>query len=224
MKIIHNNISQNIERVIVEPKKIELKVEVSPIVESTKLTKPIRIYYVHVPKTGGTSIYRTLNTDDNIIMTDRRWHRPFKNTNDFKLLSVRDPYSRLLSAYHYVKMSLKRSNKNDRMEVSKYKDFKEFVSNLKPHSVIIKKQHFLPQTHWSGDDINKYDHVIRMESIDDDWQELQSKLGIKLNKLVEKNVSGSKLNKLDEVYNSEMIKIVNSIYAKDFEVLHYKVL
>ena len=61
-------------------------------------------HFVHIPKTGGTSIRVALNDPDGV-------HRRASETLEPRFAFVRNPFERLISTYHFLKQAIDPSMK-----------------------------------------------------------------------------------------------------------------
>lgn len=152
------------------------------------------------------------------------------NYNDdyYKIACVRNPYTRLLSAFlDKIQNSTKKFEKSDRPNpFEQYKSCKTFLSWLKmlaENDPAEYNPHFRPQ------DINIYfDKICKMESLQNDLNDVSTLLNIpeiiweyKNNKLEGEYFTYQKPWR--EYYDKESIKIVREIYERDFTVFGYDI-
>ena len=180
-----------------------------------------KFLYLHIPKTGGTSINKFFN--DKFKDNKRDFGHPYlsdygDNLNDyFKFTIVRNPWDRLISAFFYItkytkftfdKVFCKRFNmQND--------TFESFVIDKLPiilKDPSIRPRHFKPQVDFGTDGL---DYVGSFNTIQDDMNYVCDKIGIKLETIPHKNKS------LHEDYNKyytpELLDIVYNLYINDFK-------
>jgi hypothetical protein len=199
-----------------------------------RLLKPIRnnpyfdyndqfkTIFIHIPKTGGTSIYKTLFGKvhrDHISLLYFKSYDLKKFNKYFKFCFVRNPYDRLVSSYFYIK------NKNDHYtplleDCTTFSDFVIALSDKNKREVFMNIPHFLPQTSFLIVDNNKLelDFIGRFENINHDFNVVSNKLNID-QELIHSNKS--KHNYYLDYYDSKLLKIVNEVYADDFRYLPY---
>ena len=72
----------------------------------------LKLIFVHIPKTGGTSIKKSLGITNRSLgyhkrANDIKKEIPDKWKNYFKFSVVRNPYDRVYSIYSYYKMGFK---------------------------------------------------------------------------------------------------------------------
>lgn len=201
--------------------------------------------FIHIPKTAGTSIERTLidyslnyKGDlknwygkvqgyelDHSTLKFMKQHCRYYNESYLKFCVVRNPYERLVSEYHYCKRYFSRFIKHTNT-------FREFVLFLRDHFQYVldneEKRHFqishyLPQhkfTHINGE--CAMDFVIKYETLSQDWTQLCQKLNINIDLLkVDQNSSKHTYNYLD-YYDDELKNIVYDLYKEDFIIFQYE--
>lgn len=181
--------------------------------------------FIHVPKTGGNAIKNTHLFHDSIFFDHAsvrdviKWGKKYKTSYTI----VRNPYDRLVSAFFYLQQGGEKNNKRDleRMKKQqKYKNnFKEFVKHL--HD-FIEENHYKPQYTFLTDNNNelKVDHILKQESLNNDYMKLQQLYGYSPVSL--KKVNTSKHEDYNQYYDDETRRIVQEVYRKDFELLNYK--
>jgi hypothetical protein len=131
------------------------------------------------------------------------------------LISVRNPYDRLLSAYRYI---IERKKDKEGLRYVWDYSFEDFVITLP--KVFSRNRFFFPQTHWLLWDRKKtYTHLIRYEHLLDDWKSFVS---LFTNQTVNlPHIRPSKHKPWNQVYDSKMKKVVQEVYKTDFELLDY---
>lgn len=146
---------------------------------------------------------------------------------------VRNPYSRLLSAYLYVQKGQEKerglSQVIDYPGLAKLNPsgFKEFINFLKHDDGIYKNKHWWPQTDLLFMPVNRFDFIAKTESLEQDLEYVFQQLGLSKNH----NLSLSKPhaaetsvdwkvtnanNKLLEFYDNKTTEIVYELYQSDF--------
>lgn len=174
--------------------------------------------YIHIPKNGGKFIRnKIMDNHRNEILraywcTDNNFdlaHIPYikrseyiePNINYHYFTYSRNPYHRLISAYFYL-VELKRfPNSID--------DFKIFIKN------VLKKYEF--KLTYDSNMIHFYPQYLFLCN-----EQFQIPNTIKIMKL-EKHENPTIYN-LSKYYDNECIEIVNHIYQKDFQLLHYSMI
>lgn len=189
-----------------------------------------KFIFVHIPKSGGTSIHKLLenNNEFTISLWGKNGNKDYAHLSIFDVHSmhqssksyfsfavVRNPYNRIYSAYKQPYCQLYPN--------LTFNDFIiNFVSKLNLNNLDQSLVHIWPMHKFIISD-NKLliNYVIRFEQLDKDFEFIKYKFGIKpqlghLNKNSEH--SDSYLNK----YTKNQIDIINRIYAEDFEWFNYQ--
>ncbi|MCV3376266.1 sulfotransferase family protein, partial [Campylobacter sp. IFREMER_LSEM_CL2151] len=186
--------------------------------------------FIHVPKVAGSSIERV------IYQTDR-WLVGHVKASDYVKLDrnkfesyfsfgfVRNPYDRVVSAYHYLRSG--GGNLVDetwaKENIYKYNSFEEFVLNLQNNDERIKIlswMHFVPQYKYLCDNDKNIlvSFIGKFEKLDEDFKKILNILNRK-DSLV--HVNKSKHYAYKDYYNYETYKIIREIYKNDFEIFDY---
>lgn len=181
------------------------------------------LIYIHNPKTGGLSICNSYHFPTlSMHATPHDWRIHLgddKYASAYKIITVRNPYDRLLSAWAYHATMTPESkywpsNRSCRPWVYKYgNSFERFVLSFQGHET---QRHFRPQVHWMDDNI---DRVLRFETLADDWAKLCHEFSLPCSELPHENASIHQPWR--ELYTPAMIRRVNDVYSADFERLDY---
>jgi len=145
----------------------------------------------------------------------------------YKFTFVRNPFARLVSAYDYLKSGghpVSLSDKRFGEEViNSYEDFSDFVINwLDSDKRRYEKPHFYPQVHFlTIDDSLSVDFIGCVESVEEDFSRVKSKLGEDC-KLPNKNAAQGNRKPIESFYTKDSVieKVIN-VYEKDFVELGY---
>jgi hypothetical protein len=196
-----------------------------------------KLILLHPGKTGGTSLEHTfkkkyLNHEKlnarleniNIMFGFSKTYKFFLqhadlnfykkildiNLKDYKTIAtVRNPYDRLVSCYHY----------NGKSKNFSFEDF--VVNHLESHILSNNKKsysinHFAPQITFCKLDDYCVDHIIKLESFSDDL----NKIGIDVQFHFSKTRSRKK--NYTDYYNQKTKDLVYELYKEDFEYLNYQ--
>jgi len=195
-----------------------------------------KIIFIHIPKTGGTSINHYFGINVNNFKFDEEllygieineagigieWdHATFrmieekvKEINKYKIFSVvRNPYDRIMSEFiHYSRMNKKRIITN----ANTFEDFiKELNTKWDSDKSHFMKGRYLPQ--YSFIEGCENITILRFEDLN---QEFKSFIGGEL-PFLNKSSYEENFNYL----NPETIYIINKLYKKDFEIFGYNML
>ena len=179
-----------------------------------------KFIFIHIPKCGGHTIETVFNAwgdRDKFFVGRSRQHWKLKKILDhhpnckkyFRFTFVRNPFSRLVSEYHYTKL-----------EASAFSlSFKDFCLDLdKNLNEYAYKFHNLTLC----DYLNDYpiDFIGRLENFQEDFNLVCGKIGIPKQQLPHKNATKHK--HYTEYYDDETKQIVAEKYAKDIEYFGYK--
>ena len=166
--------------------------------------------YIHIPKNSGKFIRKKIEKDKNVNILQSYWggkttldeaHIPYilkdnfvRDSDNYLFFShSRNPYNRIISAYFY-----KNKNKN-------IHDFKSFIINELPNldfDLYFDRKiiHYYPQYLFVCD--NNYEiNNVEVTKLED--------------------IENPKEYKLTKYLDSDMIKIINEVYKKDFELFNY---
>ena len=160
----------------------------------------------------------------------------FKKINDFCFFTVvRNPYSRLLSAYLHKQGEAKKGNlayqKVPGMLLGGVKGFWEFVSFVESGG-LYKDSHWWPQKDLLFVPVERFDKIVELESLADDREALTQTQGLRNipKKIFEKphyteaSLSGKvtrSSERLPKYYDAVLMKKVYEIYKGDFDAFQY---
>ncbi|MEL7035840.1 MAG: sulfotransferase family 2 domain-containing protein [Cyanobacteria bacterium J06592_8] len=204
--------------------------------------------FVHIPKTGGTSIEDLVwpKSEDRIESNlCRGFVKPYCNkyqtgglqhllgrqikqevgenifNSFFKFTIIRNPWEKAISQFSYMK---KRQDLRDWIGMSEDDCFKKYLS------LIQKKAHvqWEPQYKFVFDEQGKQivDFVGRLENFENDAYKILDKIGMRTKILgirVKKIPHNNKSNRLHytEYYDAESKEIIEDLYRQDIEVFNY---
>ncbi len=175
-----------------------------------------------VPRCGSETVCRWCLANDNIPATE--W--PKKNIYEFcrqrlglgsqvgfvfdptyfKFVIVRNPYTRILSAY------LERIS----TDLSGFDSFVRKHIHIRPDQ--LKDVHWRPQYVFLQ--LVKFDYIGHMESFEEDMKIIAGKVGLNVDGLLHKNRQPT-ADLFDTAYTQELKDIVYELYRRDFEMLGY---
>ena len=171
------------------------------------INNEFKCIFVHIPKTGGTSIIHALKLDN-------KGHPTLSKQTPNTFTIIRNPFDRVVSLFCYIKTeNTFYHKKNPYYEYFANCDFEAFIKRLN-HG---RTYHLTrPQSDYIYDDKNNLlvDHVLRYETLQKDFNKFWD---IKL----------PHLNKSDrhkdwrKYYNKNTIKPVYEFYKRDFKNFNY---
>ena len=161
---------------------------------------PNKFIFLHIPKSGGTSIRKTLKRDFNAYIYD--WHeiklKHLKHTQS-AIVSLRDPITRFESAF-YSKLHMKKElTEEEKAFYKKYDNINKFVYELENnYKELTKSLKYLKSfpvitrysslKYWFGGkkklekSSQKIRYIIRVEEMDKDLSELYEMEGVEYEK------------------------------------------
>jgi len=186
-----------------------------------------RAIFVHIPKCAGIAVKKALFDDLSgghiKLSTYCRTFEPDLFLAYFKFTFVRNPWDRLVSAYHFLKGGGygERDRQWFERELSAYGDFDDFVCKwLRPENMG-KHVHFWPQSDFLVDRNHsgvKVDYVAFYENIDEDFRFIARRIGVE-KELRKQNTSSHK--SYMDYYRDETREIVRNLYLADIERFGY---
>lgn len=181
--------------------------------------------FVHVPKTGGSTIAKALfGSGAPIHATAHAFRRAnsAKFAAYFKFAFVRNPWDRLVSAYYFYTQMPERSQHSKGI-FERYCDFGTFVRDFVTPENVIGPLHLQPQYRFLCDAENRVllDFVGRYESFESDVARAAEAIGLPLMGPL------PKLNATDrppyrECFDASTRAIVERVYAADLELFSYE--
>lgn len=188
--------------------------------------------FVHIPKTAGVSISRTLfgnlcGGHDSI----KRYQLVFSKRefdSYFKFTVVRNPWSRIFSTYNFLRRGgmTERDRKWAAENIVPYRDFGDFITRWLKRSNIHQYIHFVPQHEFLRVPHNQHlavDFVGVFENIQDDFQRITNRLFANTNLTLRHEITTASNHKLDycDFYTNETRDIVADVYKEDVELFGY---
>lgn len=188
------------------------------------------VAFVHIPKTGGTSIYDIFSMDKptethcNVVgyksSSPELWERAFS------FAFVRNPWDRFVSAFHYLKRDpLSVDDKSWAEEVlGEYDDFDafldRFMTSTRFRGQVMMWRHFSPQWWFLSDAAGKtaVDHICRFESFDSEIDRVAEKIGLSAQRVHANKVSRAHYSSF---YTPGAIDFVARVYKQDVERFDY---
>jgi hypothetical protein len=173
--------------------------------------KPVR--FIHIKKNGGTSVYKFLRKneiklliglDTNFLSTKHYTAKHFTNEDSFKICIVRNPFTRLVSFYNWIK-------RNQRYTFS----FDAFINQK--FNIGRAKGAWNLQCEYMLDQNNNLliDKIFKFETMQNELKNY-----FKINAKFPHLNKSTHDNHLD-YYTNGTKEIVKKHFAKDFELLGY---
>lgn len=179
--------------------------------------------FIHITKTAGTSI-EEIAKENNILYGRYHteyggWHVFFKyKPKEFKMkydwfLVVRNPYNRIVSEFH-----CKWGGVGNQSCKYNAEGFNNYIRQKIMRRLAIGG-HYSEQYKYLDNDPNIKIHVLKFENLEEEFNNLMHtyNLNLRLTKDLNKNIKSFSVNDLSQ----DNIKLINSIYKKDFEMFNY---
>ena len=181
--------------------------------------------FIHIPKSAGISINTTLfgnlGGGHRSVQEYERIFPPKTFKTYFKFSFVRNPYTRIQSAYYFLKDG--GINKYDLAWSKKYlwqvKDFEDFVLNHLSEDLMYSWHHFIPQLNYLQDESGKIpvDFIGRFENLEKDFKYVSQRV-LGYEKILQiRNSSNSEYTCISDVAKEKIYKL----YTQDFESFSY---
>jgi len=186
--------------------------------------------FIHIPKNGGMAVSNSLFGKNRML--GGHYSVDFYQVvfgDDFdqytKFAISRNPWDRLVSAYHYLKgggMDF-RDKEWEQKHIKEYKNFKDFVNEWVDQKNIYKGMHFTPQSDFVCDKNGKLlvNYVGQCENMQEAFEEITGMLGIEGKSLAHINRS-SRAQDYRQYFREKEAARVAEVYKQDIELFGYE--
>ena len=196
----------------------------------TMISHRHKFIFLHIPKCAGSTLNKAFldYSDDSEFDA---WHPKFKQyclkykeaLNYTKIISTRNPWDRLVSAFYYLKKGGNQSSHDIKLSktLNIYENnFAQWVQNdfRKVINLDLRVNHLKPISFYISK--NHIDYSIKLENIQQDFDSVCDKIGIPRKQLPITNKTRHK--HYTEYYDDETRAIVAEKYAKDIEYFGYE--
>lgn len=168
--------------------------------------------FVHVPKTGGNSIYDVLGTQSPGGSHQKAKHKKAKYPDYFTFGFVRNPWDRMVSLYHFCAQKPK-SHRGYRPEFAR-QGFRETLLNTKRTGVLMDTGQIDAWSYLEG-----CDFVGRFERFQKDFDYICEIIGVGKTNL--KKMNASIHDHYTTYYDDETIEFVAKTHATTIERFNY---
>jgi hypothetical protein len=179
-----------------------------------------RVVFIHINKTGGTSIERALHLRSERLsarekrarLGERRWQRAFK------FAFVRNPWDKVVSHYHYRVRTGKAGLDDDHLPFGDWVRLAYRDRNPRYYDVPLM---FASQFEWIADEEGRLllDFIGRFEQLDEDFAEVCRRIGVRAELPHVKTTSHAHYR---DFYDDETRAIVARAFAQDLERFDYR--
>ena len=181
-----------------------------------------KFIFLHIPKTGGTSIEKYIKpycfrVGHHHLPAKRMEKRlgPQKFNQYFKFTFVRNPWDKYVSEYKWYTNKKFRWPRKREKKFYRKMTFKEFLKKFDPDDA----PHAFSYSQMIGD-FKNFDFIGRFESIEEDFREICHSTGMPKCRLKhEHQIKGPHYT---EYYDDEAKQIVAEKYARDIEYFGYE--
>lgn len=192
----------------------------------------LKTVFVHIPKTGGSTVSTILRRPNFLSLTKHDpspaidKHSPLSThlehlgpeaADYFKFSFVRNPWDRLVSAYHYIV-----ARRTELELVKNHDTFESFLSSfVNEPSQYLDMLYFRPQSSFLVDSNGEMplDFLGRFETFEKDLRVVLRNIGSR--RLFFKHRKKSKRRDYREYYSKESGKAVGEVYIRDIENFEY---
>jgi len=190
--------------------------------------KKQKAIFIHVPKVAGTSINKAIygRTLGHYTAVEIKNKFPNLYNESFVFSFVRNPWSRVVSAYKFAKQGGTDSMKMNMPEQYKVPEFESFERFVKEWLVLQNINEldyvFKPQVHFLTDENGKVivDFVNKLEDLEGGIAKLELELGKKI--IVGRvNTTSAAASYRKEYANQELVNLVGDIYKNDIQTFGY---
>lgn len=190
--------------------------------------------FIHIPKAAGNSIKEALELPGRGHLPWQYFYLvyPEKWDSYTKFAVVRNPWDRVVSAYHYAIMdknfwhdNLKQGDLHPDYELLSKKTFAECCEIIRDRRNLLRHEAWYPQHVWiakkeNGSNSLMVDLILRYENLENDFTVLCEKLGISNIHLPQVNPSNPEMYRT--YYSDETRKIIEHVYATDIKLFKYE--
>ena len=197
--------------------------------------KEKKIIFIHIPKTAGRTISNRIFGKNSGHFSIKRYYYFNKKlfNKSFKFTFVRNPWSRLFSAFDSLyECRYERNPFGEfvRNNISCYENFDEFllsmIKNKLDASKVLSWTHFIPQYKWlsfytfiNNSSPIEIDFIGKYENLENDYKKLCLQLEIDTNN---SNIGYRNINKdYRNFYTVKTKKFVEELYQKDIKFFDY---
>lgn len=183
-----------------------------------------KVVYIHIPKTGGISIYKQifgLNSVGHFTYKEMlaKKYKTGELTTFPLIAFVRNPIDRFVSAYNYLIQGgrLTDLDLNYKHKLAQYSSINDFVQNGLKTSYM-EYEHFVPQHIWIENTNGEVasDYIINLENPLEKIAAFSKLTGIAIDMSMKKNVTIQKKEQLDD----KSLEIIKDLYKKDFQMFY----
>lgn len=197
----------------------------------TEWNKQHNALFIHIPKAAGISVKRSLGMEEDIwphcpAAAYQKGYPDFFN-NAYTFSFVRNPWDKLVSAFHFVKFRETPYNAivaaEDLHNTQSFEDFLAKLRHFRFRHKMLTRMHFMPQLDFLSNDGRTIivDKVGRFENLNEDFAEIANRLS-KDASLKSANRGRDRTAEYRNYYKQDwQIELVQKMYEKDCQEFGY---
>ena len=191
-----------------------------------------RLKFIHIPKTGGTSIVRSLALEPTGYHSGW-WDYPDATKDYISFTVVRDPFARFVSQYNYAMSYIthwhQQGTANEYPDLASLREMTllDVIQDLeKPIKLRrLRECGWWSQSQFIYDNTGRLrcDHLLRYEHLESDIKSFVAARGCPTFPLRQINVSQKTLTRWDLLQNADFMETFQKVYNRDCQLLHYNI-
>jgi len=197
------------------------------------ILKSNKIIFVHIPKTGGTSVEVTMNgrgepePTKHLTIQQLKDHAVQHLTHDWndyhKFTIVRNPWDCMVSWWKWRSTICKRLTPEEYIAADTPESFKTFITSFPD---LVPGNPHIPggrtyMDYIAIDDEIEVDTILRFENLQSDWSRLVEKLKLPYNKKLP-YVNKTQRRHYSCYYDEFTIDLVNKKFHKEIDIFNYE--
>lgn len=190
------------------------------IIHSTRNSYLDRFVFIHINKTGGSSIEKALKIPLEHKTALEKIEKIGQKNWDRKLTFtvVRNPWDKVVSHYHY---RVKKNKTDLRENPIEFRDWVKRSYVSQDPFYYDKPKMFMPQINWIADKDGNVlvDEIVHFENLEGEFYDVLQKLG---RKVTLPHVKRSNRGNYREYYDEETIEIIRNLFERDIERFSYQ--
>ena len=182
------------------------------------------LIYFPIAKCANTSMKFILMDsygDKGCIIKPSRFSKKQPHRSKYKFTVIRNPYSRLVSSYIYLKNYINSTPELKKFQAHPYQDFKTFVQAIASTPPQKRNEHYAPLSDLllkRGKWLVDFDNIIKLEQLNEKFEVLKTKFNFKQYRHENKS---EKVNYKD-FYDLETFNLAKKYNKRDVALLNYE--